>query len=242
MSVRLTPTTASDPTEDVDKRGATWDVNYVSESEVEAISNPSGRPSPRSKWFAPTVGGLVILAVFADPDGLVDRVPILYAIVTGVLGFGCGLYAVVRLQPRLETQGWRGYVAVVALPLIAIFFASRLGRFAFETAAFAGFAASASTVEAPFVGMSSGKSGPHGDVKIDPTSREIRVSVTGDLYARLDAHRYPGRDCLTLTVQTGRFGVRRALIPAPLSKGLESERLHPCPAEVTAWAAIRSGS
>jgi len=214
----------------------------VSESEVEAISNPSGRPSPRSKWFAPTVGGLVILAVFADPDGLVDRVPILYAIVTGVLGFGCGLYAVVRLQPRLETQGWRGYVAVVALPLIAIFFALRLGRFAFETAAFAGFAASASTVEAPFVGMSSGKSGSHGDVKIDPTSREIRVSVTGDLYARLDAHRYPGRDCLTLTVQTGRFGVRRALIPAPLSKGLESERLHPCPAEVTAWAAIRSGS
>ena len=214
----------------------------MSESEVEAISNPSGRPSPRSKWFAPTVGGLVILAVFADPDGLVDRVPILYAIVTGVLGFGCGLYAVVRLQPRLETRGWRGYVAVVALPLVAVFFASRLGRFAFETAAFAGFAASASTVEAPFVGMSSGKSGPHGDVKIDPTSREIRVSVTGDLYPRLDAHRYPGRDCLTLTVQTGRFGVRRALIPAPLSKGLESERLHPCPAEVTAWAAIRSGS
>jgi hypothetical protein len=214
----------------------------VSEAEVKAISNPSGRASALSKWFTLTVGGLAILAVFAYPDGLVDRVPILYAIVTGVLGFGGGLYAVVRLERRLETQGWRGYAAVVGLPLIAVFFASRLGRFAFEIAAFAGVAASASAVEAPFVGMSSGKSGPHGDVKIDPTSREIRVSVSGDLYARLDAHRYPGRDCITLTVQTGRFGVRRALIPAPLSGGLESERLHPCPAEVTAWAAIRSGS
>ena len=214
----------------------------MSEAEVEAIGNTSDRPSPRWKWLALTSGGLTLLTVFANPDGLVDRVPIPYAIVTGVLGFGGGLYAVVRLQRRLETQGWRGYVAVIALPLIAVFFASRLGRLAFETAAFVGFASSANPVEAPFVGMSSGKSGPHGYVKVDPTSREIWVSVTGDLYAGLDAHRYPGRDCVTLTVQTGRFGVRRALIPAPLSEGLGSERLHPCPAEVTAWAAIGSGS
>jgi hypothetical protein len=162
--------------------------------------------------------------------------------VTGVLGFGGGLYAVFRLQPRLEKQGWRGYVVVVALPFMALFIASLLDRFAFETVAFVAFAPSEITVEAPIVDMTSGKSGPHADVKIDPISREIRVSVTSDLYARLDAYRFPGRDCLTLTVQTGRFGVRRALIPAPLSGGLGLEQLHPCPAEITAWAAIRNGS
>ena len=199
-------------------------------------------PRPRSKWLAVVVIGAIFLAVITDPDSLVERVPIPYAVATGILGFGGGLYAVIRIDPPLEKRGWRGYVAIIGLPFIALFIASLLGRRAFETAAFAGFAPSERTVEAPIVAMMSGKSGPHADVKIEPTSREIRVPVSHDLYGRLDAHRYPGRDCLTLTVQTGRFGVRRALIPAPLSGGLGPEQLRPCPAEVAAWAAIRDGS
>ena len=200
------------------------------------------RRSPRLKWLALIVVGLAVLTVLTDSDGLVDRVPILYAIATGLLGFGGGLYGAYQLLPQLETQGWRGYVAVITLPLLAVYFASEMGRFAFEKAAFAAFQPSEIAVEAPFVDMSSGRSGPHAYVKIGPTSRRIRVSVTGDLYARLDAFRYPGRDCLTLKVQTGRFGVRRALIPAPLSGGFGTEQFHPCPSEIGTWAADRNGS
>jgi hypothetical protein len=180
--------------------------------------------------------------MFLDPDGLVERVPLPYAIVTGAIGFVGGLYAVIRQQLKLKKQGWRGYFAMVALPFMTLFITTLLGRFALEEIAFAGFAPSEKTVEAPIVDMTSGKWGQHADVKFGPTSREISVSVTSDLYARLDAYRYPGRDCLTLAVQTGRFRVQRALIPVAFSEGLGTEKLHPCPADVTAWAAIRDGS
>lgn len=215
------------------------DVQSVSEAEAE--SEHSGSRS-RSKWLAFVIVGAVLLAVLTDPDSLVERVPIPYAVATGVLGFGGGLYAVVQIDPPLEKRGWRGYLAIIAFPFIALFLASLLGRRAFETVPFVGFAPLQMTVEAPIVSMMSGRSGPHAEVKIDPASREIRVSVSHDLYARLDAYRQPGRDCLTLTVQTGRFGVQRALVPAPLGGGLGPEQLHPCPAEVAAWAAIREGS
>jgi len=230
---------SSDPIAAVDVEGVTCDVRCVSEAKAERAH--SG-PDLRSKWLPIIIAGAVLLAVITDPDSLVERVPIPYAVVIGVLGFGGGLYAVIRINPPLEKRGWRGYLAIIALPFIALFIASLLGRMAFETAAFAGVAPSQMNVEAPIVDMISGRSGPHAEVKIEPASREFRVSVTHDLYARLDAYRYPGRDCLTLTVQTGRFGVRRALIPAPLSRGLGPDHLHPCPAEVTTWAAIRDGS
>jgi multidrug transporter EmrE-like cation transporter len=214
----------------------------VSETELQALTETPEAASRRSKWLAFTIVGVVVAVFFADPDALVDQVPVAYAIATGALGFAGGLYSVYRLKSQLEKQGRRGSIAMISLPLMSLYIATRLGRSAFEAAAFTGVTPAQMTVIAPVVGMSSGRSGPHAAVKIDPASRELNVSVTYALYAQLDAYRYPGRDCLNLPVQTGRFGIRRAVIPWRLSDGLDLAQLNPCPEATIAWASIKNGS
>lgn len=209
----------------------------MSEAIAQVRSNPWRMFRQSLKWLA--LFGIVV-ALASHADGLVDRVPALYAIVIGLLGFGGGIYAAVRLQTRFETQGWRGYLATFVLPFMMLIIFARLGRLAFEAIAFSGVPPSGVTIAAPIIDMSSRKLGTHASIKIDPSSREIRVSVTQDLYERMDAYRFPGRDCLTLIVQTGRFGIRRAVVPAPFDQGIGVEKLRPCPADVTTWAVAKN--
>jgi len=196
--------------------------------EAQAEGEPPPKPFDRSKWLLISIIVILGALITINADGLVERVPLPYAITTSALGAGSGLYGVLRITPRLERQGWRGVVAMFVLPLFALFIGSWVGRYVYEVIAFVGVTPSEKAVLAPIVDMTSGRSGPRAIVKIDPASRELRVSVTHDLYAQLDTYRYPGRDCLILMVQTGRFGVRRALIPSLFSADVGLEKLRPC--------------
>ena len=166
---------------------------------------------------------------------LVDHVPTLFAIISGGLGFAGGLFIDVKFGARFKAHGWRGYMAICALPFVAVLLASYLGRLAYEMMGFVGITPTEVRSAAPIIGMTNGKSGPHAIVKLDPTSREIWTSVTYDVYNRLDAHRHPARDCLILAVQTGRFGIRRVILPGRFGF-VDSSQLETCPSTVTSWA------
>ena len=188
--------------------------------------------------------GLIVLLCGAFPfvfrlihgNELVDYVPLLFAIVSGGLGFIGGLFIDVKFQARFKARGWRGYVAICVLPIIAVLFGSYVGRLVYEMIGFAGITPTEVRTAAPIIGMSAGKSGPFAIVKLDPTSREIWASVTYEVLARLDAHRHPARDCLILAVQTGRFGIRRVILPGRFQHSVDSGQLEACPSAVASWA------
>src|SRR5262249_1676508 len=146
-------------------------------------------------------------------------------------GFAAGIYFVVRNQAALAAKGWRGNVAVLVAPFLSLVLAAYLGRMGYEAIGFAGATPAAAEGRAPIIDTDLTRSGSHiAVVTTGPGTRELRVNVTRDLYSRLDAYRHPGRDCLILTVQTGRYGIRRALLPTVLTRGVDVDRLVPCPA------------
>ena len=196
--------------------------------------------SPAANGVAPRKRAIALLTIFVflsllmasllHGDELVDHLPLPYEIACGVLGLVVGLYFVVKAQDRFKAQGFRGYLAVLVAPIIAVVLGTYVGRLAYETMGFAGAAVTDTRVDAPIIDMSSGRSGLHAIVTIGLGSREIRASVTRDLYDQLDAYRHPGRDCLVLTVQTGRYGMRRAVLPGLFEKAVDVDRLKKCPA------------
>jgi hypothetical protein len=153
---------------------------------------------------------LLLVTNLIHGDELVDHVPLPYEIAWGAFGLAGGLYSTVKMQDRLKERGWRGYAAVLVLPVLAVAIGTYVGRLVYESIGFAGETPIETSVEAPIINMSSGRSGLHATVMIGPGSREISASVTGQLYGQLDAYRHPGRDCLVLTVQRGAtvFAVR----------------------------------
>lgn len=52
----------------------------------------------------------------------------------------------------------------------------------------------------------------------DGGTRRITVNVAQDLYGKLDPYRARGRDCLVFTMQIGRGGVRRIVVPNAFDK------------------------
>lgn len=162
--------------------------------------------------------------------------PLAYAIAFDAAGLVAGLYFVWRMQDQLKSRGASGYLAVIGMPVMTIVAASFGGRALYEAIGFTGVTPTDITVNAPVVDMTSGRSGRRAIIKVDPASREIWVDVTSGLFSRLDAYRHPGRDCLKLHVQAGRFGIRRAIVPGFLNDDVDVDRFGACPAKVAAWA------
>lgn len=172
----------------------------------------------------------LLVASLLHGDELVDHLPLPYEIAWGALGLAGGLYGIVKIQDRLKERGWRGYAAALVAPVLAVAIGTYVGRLVYESIGFAGETPIETSVEAPIINMSSGRSGLHAIVTIGPGSREISASVTGGLYDQLDAYRHPGRDCLVLTVQTGRYNIRRAVLPGLFERSLDIDRLKTCAA------------
>lgn len=166
--------------------------------------------------------------------GSVDHVPPIYAIIWYLLVFAFWPRACIWIY---KIKGSRNYIGELSLLVTALILATYLGRQLYQIIGFAGVEPLEVQTTGSIVGMSAGKSGLRAIVKISPDSREIWVSVTSDLFDRLDAVRYPGRDCLKMTVQTGRFGIRRAVAPRHFGRPIDLDQLESCPPDVASWSA-----
>jgi hypothetical protein len=105
-------------------------------------------------------------------------------------------------------------MAHIGTPIFALAIGTFLARTSVEAASFVGLSPLSTPTEAVVVGLGSQKWGQHSaTVSFGPGTRKVDVEVTPDLYYRLEPYRAPGRDCLELTTETGRWGFRRTMLP-----------------------------
>jgi len=199
------------------------------------MSDPSTLPVFKTKWVvAICVAILIAIIAYTDGGDLVDHVPLIYAIIWLLLGVYSWLRVCIWIH-RVKDSASVNYVGSFSLLVIVLLLAPSMGRQLYQIIGFAGVEPLEIQSTGSIVGMSAGKSGLRAIVKMSPDSREIWVGVTSDLFDRLDAVRYPGRDCLKMTVQTGRFGIRRAVVPRHFGHQIDLDQLESCPAEVASW-------
>jgi hypothetical protein len=158
---------------------------------------------------------LLVLAVdLGERANLVDPIPLALSFASGAVFFAAGVWLSFRLSPPSYYGAVRRVMAHVGAPLFALFIGTFLARTAVEAAAFVDLNPSSTPSEALVVGKSSGKWGQHtATVSFGPATRDIDVEITTDLYDRLEPYRAPGRDCLALSTEMGRWSIRRTMLP-----------------------------
>lgn len=172
---------------------------------------------------------VLLFAGFFQRTALVDHIPV-WATALGAMS-GCALgswlsFRIYRKGPRQATA--RMVLALVGLPICGIFLGTYVARSAVETAAFAGVRTTSSEVLGGVVDKDT-KWKDKAGVLIGTGGREIDVRVTPDVYSSLEPWRAPGRDCLRVPIETGRWGYRRAIVPNYLDHAWDTERFQMCP-------------
>lgn len=177
----------------------------------------------RARRLGFAVWGVIILLELAlDLAGranLVDRIPAAITFTSGAASFAAGVWLSFGLQPPPASFGdsVRQTVVRLGMPLFAMFTGTFLARTAVEAAAFAGMSPTRTPSEAFVINEYRSKWGElSAGVSFGPGKREVDVEITPDLFYRLEPYRAPGRDCLVLSTETGRWGVRRSMLPRRL--------------------------
>lgn len=111
-------------------------------------------------------------------------------------------------------------------PVLSAVLATFYLRAAVEMAAFAEASTHIETVQAEVVG----KTKRSVEARTHRDARTLWIRADADLRAQLDPRRTPGRDCLIIGVETGRWGVRRTRLPNAFDDGFGIDRLVPCTA------------
>jgi hypothetical protein len=156
---------------------------------------------------------------------LIDALPSWATIAAAAAGGAACIYLLILLDPWLKKQrDWQEYVGIAMMPVLSAMLATFYLRTTVETVAFTGAETQIETVEAEVTGQ--GRRWVY--VRTDHDARTLRIRADSDLRAQLDPLRAPGRDCLRIRVETGRWGIRRTLIPALFDRAFGTDHLVPC--------------
>lgn len=157
---------------------------------------------------------LVLVLDLGERANLVDPIPLPITLASGAAFFAAGVWLSLKLRPPAYYGPVSRAMARIAAPIFALAIGTFLARTAVEAAAFAGLHPVGTPSEALVTGKGSQKWGQHSvTVSFGPAARDIDVEVAADLFDRLEPYRAPGRDCLTLSIETGRWGIRRTMLP-----------------------------
>ncbi|MEO7739214.1 MAG: hypothetical protein ABIS10_07955 [Novosphingobium sp.] len=126
-------------------------------------------------------------------------------------------------EQRREKMG----VGLWFFPFVMIFIGLYVANLAFEFCAFYNFPTTTTQVKAKVVYVNN-KQQNQADVDFGIGAGDTNVWINHDLYAKLQPWKFPGRDCLLLSVQTGRWGLRRVLFPNFFDRPLGMERYRLC--------------
>lgn len=189
--------------------------------------------SPRSKAVAVAVLVVIplLLAEAAFHRGaLIDHIPFALTLAGTTCGFlgGLGMDVLIS-RSKARERAFRFAVAMAGVPIFGGLVGSYYARVAYEFIAFTGYISQHTTLTAPVTSISTGRSGPAAYVVPYEGARELRVRISSALYDRLEPIRMPGRDCLTLSIEIGRNGVKRAILPAWFNTSMGSGQWVQCP-------------
>jgi hypothetical protein len=182
---------------------------------LASATTNKAKPLNRAVVFALVAVVLLVLVIdLGERANLVDPIPFSLTFASGAAFFAVGVWLSFRLRPPAYYGPVRRVMAHISAPIFAFFIGTFLARTAAEAAAFAGLSPIDTPSEAIVVGKSSGKWGQYNaTVSFGPTTRDVHVEITTDLYDRLEPYRAPGRDCLELSTQKGRWSMRRTMLP-----------------------------
>ena len=200
----------------------------------------------RGRTKRPAVAiGLLALIAFAGADLFLHRGALLDPISSGaqltgvVVGVVVGVGIALALSAYLAWSGdkvLKGIVgiqvafSIFVLPFFGGFAGSYYARVVVEQSSFYSISPTHSEIKAEVTGKSAGRGARPtlATVRPYPGGRTLQVRIDNGLYRSLDPWRSPGRDCLTLDVETGRNGVRRAVLPNVFDDPLGLDSLGLC--------------
>jgi hypothetical protein len=206
---------------------------------AEAQVQLTNRAKKRRAFIGLGLSALFFADLFLHRGALVDPIsPTLLLTGVGVgIAIGLVLSAFVAQSGTEAVEavgGIRLILAIFALPIIAGFAGGYYARVAVELVHFSNYSPTHSEIQAEITDMDHGRrSGPYAFVRPYPGARELKVRVSNAVYNRLDPRRSPGRDCLILPIETGRNGVKRAILPNAFDNSLGMNRLVRCDSRAT---------
>lgn len=181
---------------------------------------------PRWRWGIGLLCLALLLPILLLRGTLIDPLPSWATIAAATAGGAAGFYLLILLDPWLKKQrNWRTYAGMVVTPVLSAMLATFYLRTAVEMAAFTGAEMRVETIDAEVTDIGKRR---WAYVRAAPNARTLKINIDSDLRAELDPHRAPGRDCLKITVETGRWGIRRTQTPAMFDKRFGIDRLVPC--------------
>lgn len=178
--------------------------------------------------LALTIGVGWLLCSMLQRANLIDQIPIWATFGGAIAGAGMMLYLSLRIFRKRTADLRRRPLAALALfPIFGIFLGTHVARTMWEAAAFSGVDARLETLRANVVSIDS-KWRDKATVMVGTGSRQFEVRVSEELFAKLEPWRAPGRDCLLLPIESGRFGSRRVLLPNYLDRSWGPEHYAIC--------------
>jgi hypothetical protein len=184
---------------------------------MDATVQHNSVDAPMSKSARIALLGVLLLFVvllLVDRASLVDPIPLPMTIVSAAIGFGGGLWLCLRMPFPSYMGGFRRALARLTLPVFCALIATFFTRVAVEHAAFVGLRPAETLVEAQVLSAGQERNGGQfATVTFGPGTRSVDVEISSELYDRLDPVRVPGRDCMILSAESGRFGLRRTMLP-----------------------------
>lgn len=167
-----------------------------------------------------TICAIVVGFESLQRANLVDHIPKNLNIVGAFLGFLFGSWVTISIYD-LKTKERRSIgqnLALIGLPVFALFMGTFLARVLFLQVAFLGLNPVPISHDVRVVNRQTGCGRSwfghcRINVTLEPNSREIRVLVSPDLYSAIGPGRTIRNQCLQLDVQTGRWGYRRVWAP-----------------------------
>ncbi|MBY0342459.1 MAG: hypothetical protein K2Q29_01260 [Sphingomonadales bacterium] len=168
---------------------------------------------------------------------LCDPLPWQITLPSGLIGAEFGLLASVQISeliPRRKLT-WL-VVTAVGLPLLGMGSGTLLARSIALQAAFAGITPKQKAVLMPIKDADSHRRGRRYSrsrsysitISLPDGAREFSLRATKTLYAEVGPSPEPGKHCIRMTVEEGRWGLRRAIGPNRLDGPLSLDALVPC--------------
>ena len=185
---------------------------------VEDLDQTDGRDAIRSRrmsWGVILVLAILFSLAFVQRATLLDRMPWPITAFSVIFGLVLGAWSgdTLSRSPRLKDD-WRRLLLIFGIPIAAIVAATFLARSIISFSAFAAFEPQQSTILGKVDDIRHSRGGTlHASLNFGPQFRDTEIKVTDGLYDTLEPHRFPGRDCILLRMETGRWGYRRVRMP-----------------------------
>jgi hypothetical protein len=181
------------------------------EASSSKVADPLASLPETPKLIALSGLALVIAVAFFNHGTLVDAVPLPVTVICVIIFSAFGIWLSRQYDPPAYMDVPRRIMAHASFPVVSAIMGFFLTHAAVEAVAFAAVNAPSKLVEARVIRKYQWTRIHQriATVSIDDRAPAFDVRISTELARQL----VPGRDCLALAIQTGHWGLRRAILP-----------------------------